>query len=70
MSKAISVEQINNAIQAALAAVTARTRVGECQADLEPISAVMEAILASDDLADRETQVHVPRLAVSHIGRS
>ena len=49
MSKAISVEQIN-AIQAALAAAMARTRVGECQADLEPISAVMEAILASDDL--------------------
>ena len=49
MSKAVSVEKIN-AIEAALAAATARTRVGECQADLEPISAVMEAILGSDDL--------------------
>ncbi len=49
MSKAISVEQID-AIQAALAAAMARTRVGDCQTDLEPISAVMEAILGSDDV--------------------
>ena len=49
MSKAVSVEQIN-AIPAALAAATEATRAGDCKTEMEPISATMEAILASEDL--------------------